>query len=175
MHCLGPRYELFPRILAEIISAHSVAELSLYLTQGRWHSSRWGLPPQPSGSTGAEVYAWIFGNDTVVDTRWRTLINALNGVFCTALTSVVPEHTSSPKFAFKPHGSGTGREMYLRYSALGRETVCTENLTPWKKLLPCKQNGLVTLFNPIKIYENVYHSIGFRVHPLCEVSRPLRM
>ncbi|KHJ76944.1 hypothetical protein OESDEN_23436 [Oesophagostomum dentatum] len=65
--------------------------------------------------------------------------------------------------------------MHLRYSAQGRETVCTENLTPWKKLLPCKQNGLVTLFNPIKIYENVYHSIGFRVHPLCEVSRPLRM
>ncbi|VDN24478.1 unnamed protein product [Cylicostephanus goldi] len=58
--------------------------------------------------------------------------------------------------------------MHLRYGAIGRETVCTENLTPWKKLLPCKQNGLVTLFNPIKLYENVYHSIGFQLHPFCE-------
>ena len=25
----------------------------------------------------------------------------------------------------------------VRYAALPRETVCTENFTPWKKLLPC--------------------------------------
>ncbi|EYC29719.1 hypothetical protein Y032_0006g3140 [Ancylostoma ceylanicum] len=61
---LGPRHILFPRIIAEIISTHSVAELSFHLTQGRWYSSRWGLPPQPSGSTGAMVHAWIYGNET---------------------------------------------------------------------------------------------------------------
>lgn len=60
----GPHYTLFPRIIAEIISTHSVAELSFHLTQGRWYSSRWGLPPQPSGSTGAMVHAWIYGNET---------------------------------------------------------------------------------------------------------------
>ncbi|RCN44942.1 Gpi16 subunit, GPI transamidase component, partial [Ancylostoma caninum] len=167
----GPRHILFPRILAEIISAHSIAELSFHLTQGRWYSSRWGLPPQPSGSTGATVHAWIYGNETTVDGRWRTLINALNGVFCTALTSIVPELTSSPKLAFRPFRSATDREMQLRYSAVGRETVCTENLTPWKKLLPCKQHGLVTLFNPIKLYENVYHSIGLQLHPACEAAK----
>lgn len=26
---------------------------------------------------------------------------------------------------------------FLRYATLPREIVCTENLTPWKKLLPC--------------------------------------
>lgn len=26
---------------------------------------------------------------------------------------------------------------FLRYAMLPREVVCTENLTPWKKLLPC--------------------------------------
>ena len=25
----------------------------------------------------------------------------------------------------------------MRYAALPRETVCTENFTPWTKLLPC--------------------------------------
>ncbi|ETN76312.1 Gpi16 subunit, GPI transamidase component, partial [Necator americanus] len=161
-------YTLFPRILAEIISSHSVVELSFHLTQGRWYSSTWGLPPQPSGPTGGVVHAWILGNATTVDAKWRALINSLNGVFCTALTSVVPELTSSPKFGFKRLDTGTTYQMELRHSALGRETVCAENLTPWKKLLPCKQSGLVTLFNPIKLYKSVYHSMGFELHRACE-------
>lgn len=32
--------------------------------------------------------------------------------------------------------SGTDH-YFLRYAVLPREVVCTENLTPWKKLLPC--------------------------------------
>ncbi|PIO52434.1 hypothetical protein TELCIR_26260, partial [Teladorsagia circumcincta] len=56
------------------------------------------------------------------------------------------------------------REMHLRYSAVGKETVCTENMTPWKKLLPCKQNGLVTLLNPLKLYESVYHAMGLELY-----------
>lgn len=28
----------------------------------------------------------------------------------------------------------------LRYGALPREVVCTENLTPWHKLLPCRES-----------------------------------
>lgn len=32
--------------------------------------------------------------------------------------------------------SGTDHS-FLRYAVLPREVVCTENLTPWKKLLPC--------------------------------------
>jgi hypothetical protein len=28
-------------------------------------------------------------------------------------------------------------DYFLRYAVLPREVVCTENLTPWKKLLPC--------------------------------------
>ena len=33
--------------------------------------------------------------------------------------------------------AGNLSEDHLRYAALPRETVCTENFTPWKKLLPC--------------------------------------
>ncbi|VDO34069.1 unnamed protein product [Haemonchus placei] len=172
----GANYSLFPRIVAELIHSHSLAELSFMLTQGRWHSSSWGLPPQPNGPTGASVHAWIYGNETeyafTADDRWRTLINSLNGLFCTAMTSIVPELTSSPRFAFSRPDSDKEHEMHIRYSAVGKESVCTENLTPWRKLLPCKQvrivflsaslfsHGLVTLLNPLKLYESVYHSMG---------------
>ncbi|VDL81140.1 unnamed protein product [Nippostrongylus brasiliensis] len=204
---LGPEYSLFPRAVSEWISGHSVSEMSFILTQGRWHSSRWGLPPQPSGPTGASVHAWLAGNETTVDSKWRTLITSLNGLLCTSLTSVVPQLSSSPKMSFKrvgvdskwrtlitslngllctsltsvvPQLSSSPKmsfkrvghdrrsELHLRYGTMGKETVCTENLTPWKKFLPCKQHGLVTLLNPLKLYHSVYHSIGLELHPQSE-------
>uniref|UniRef100_A0A158P9L2 GPI transamidase component PIG-T n=1 Tax=Angiostrongylus cantonensis TaxID=6313 RepID=A0A158P9L2_ANGCA len=165
---LGPKYSLFPRIVAELTNAHSISEISFLLTQGRWYSSRWGLPPQPNGPTGASIHAWLRGNETHVDTKWRTLINSLNGLLCTAMTRVVPEQTSSPRLAFRRIGSSTEPMVHLRYSAVGKETICTENMTPWKKLLPCKQHGLVTLLNPIKLFESVYHSVGFQLYPACK-------
>eukprot|EP00967_Tisochrysis_lutea_P101446 scaffold152237_cov14-Tisochrysis_lutea.AAC.1 len=38
------------------------------------------------------------------------------------------------------------RPVYRQYAALPRESICTENLTPWLKLLPCRDAaGLATL------------------------------
>lgn len=37
-------------------------------------------------------------------------------------------------FIFSVQGTD---HRFLRYATLPREIVCTENLTPWKKLLPC--------------------------------------
>jgi len=47
-----------------------------------------------------------------------------------------------PKFGFRPRGVTTAEydqqfSTHVRYASLPREIVCTENLTPWKKLLPC--------------------------------------
>lgn len=47
----------------------------------------------------------------------------------------------SPELSFRPAGihdiEKPLNSSYLRYATLPREIVCTENLTPWKKLLPC--------------------------------------
>lgn len=51
----------------------------------------------------------------------------------------------SPEYTFRPTGVvdrsagvvDTVNSSHLRYSSLPREIVCTENLTPFKKLLPC--------------------------------------
>ncbi|XP_071918470.1 uncharacterized protein [Coffea arabica] len=48
---------------------------------------------------------------------------------------------------------------YLKYGTLPREAVCTENLTPWLKLLPCRDKaGLSTLMDRPSIYRGYYHS-----------------
>lgn len=59
----------------------------------------------------------------------------------------------------------------VRYSMLPRENVCTENLTPWKKLLPCgEQGGLARLLNAIKLLSSHYFSLALNVRPICASS-----
>lgn len=59
----------------------------------------------------------------------------------------------------------------LRYSSLPREVVCTENLTPWKKLLPCdSQKGLASLLNSGHIHNNRYHSLSLDLRQICRNS-----
>ncbi|CAI4229013.1 unnamed protein product [Auanema sp. JU1783] len=163
---LGHDFLLFPRIIAELVKAHSVEELYVSLGQGRWLADMWGLPPQPSSPTGIHVHAYIQGNTTKTDAEWVKLTNALNGFFCTSFTNVVPLSTSSPTFTLKPEGV-IHPESQLRYVSLAKESLCTENLTPWRTLLPCKQNGLATLFTPIKLYSSLYHSLYFQVKKSC--------
>ena len=46
------------------------------------------------------------------------------------------------------------------YGALPREAVCTENLTPWLKLLPCRgAAGLASLMDRPSLYSARYHSM----------------
>ena len=48
------------------------------------------------------------------------------------------------------------------------ENVCTENLTPWKKLLPCGgKRGLATLLNADHIHVTKYHSLGLTMRLIC--------
>jgi phosphatidylinositol glycan class T len=68
------------------------------------------------------------------------LAGALSGLLCASLNSIDASNSLNPEFTFQPTGvvsSGAVNSSYLRYATLPREIVCTENLTPWKKLLPC--------------------------------------
>lgn len=55
----------------------------------------------------------------------------------------------------------------MRHSILHGETVCTENLTPWMKLLPCRsESGLAKyLSNPSFLFNFDYVSLGVSVLP----------
>ena len=81
-----------------------------------------------------------FFSSNRVDENWSGLTQALSGQFCASLNFIDSKTTSSPKLSFRRQGvasaAGTNSSL-LRHAALPRELVCTENLTPWKKLLPC--------------------------------------
>uniref|UniRef100_A0A7N8Y950 Phosphatidylinositol glycan anchor biosynthesis, class T n=1 Tax=Mastacembelus armatus TaxID=205130 RepID=A0A7N8Y950_9TELE len=58
---------------------------------------------------------------------------------------------------------------FLRYATLPREIVCTENLTPWKKLLPCgSKAGLAVLLKSEKLFHSSFHSQAVHIRPVCQ-------
>lgn len=164
-HC-----HLFPHSLAEIIQTHNVQEMHVSLTEGLWRHRYWGYPVIEA-PPGAELWVWFQKNTENIDLKWKGLTSALSGLLCASFNFIDSVNSVSPKLSFKPHGvddEGTLNTTRLRYATLPREIVCTENLTPWKKLLPCdSMKGLSMLLNARYIHNTNYHSIGLHYRQIC--------
>ncbi|KYQ90776.1 hypothetical protein DLAC_09416 [Tieghemostelium lacteum] len=184
-------YDLFPRSIGDLINRVGIEELELVFTQGRWNYAEWGYPVRAS-PVGVELVAWLKplpGKD--IDAQWRELTHSLSGFFCASMQFLhqVTHHTSSPNRSFRPDGKSniyynddesitpgifnradnTTTALQLRYGILPRESVCTENLTPWIKLLPCReQSGIGKLLNPLKLYDVHYHSMTINIRKICK-------
>uniref|UniRef100_A0A182IZW0 Uncharacterized protein n=1 Tax=Anopheles atroparvus TaxID=41427 RepID=A0A182IZW0_ANOAO len=162
---------LVSRPLAELFHHFGVQELRLSFTYGLWRYERWGYPVTDAGP-GAEVWAWFdhTADRASVDRRWKMLCGTLSGLFCASLSFIDQSNTFEPAYSLRPqthHFPGQG-EPILRYAALPREIVCTENLTPWAKLLPCRsREGMVSLLVPDSVYASNYHSLGVHMRKLC--------
>ncbi|XP_053664714.1 GPI transamidase component PIG-T [Anopheles marshallii] len=162
---------LVSRPLAELFYHFGVQELHLSFTYGLWRYESWGYPVTDAGP-GAEVWAWFepTSDRASIDHRWKMLCGTLSGLFCASLSFIDPSNTYEPAYTLRPqthHFPGQSAPI-LRYAALPREIVCTENLTPWAKLLPCRsREGLVSLLVPDSIYASNYHSLGVHMRKLC--------
>jgi len=163
---------LVPRTLGDIISTFSVQELKLTLTQGIWRTEKWGYPVE-SAPPGGLVVARFLRQVENVDDAWEGLTSALAGLLCASLNKLDRRESVEPVYTFANQGIiGQGLDSnttLLRYGLLPRENLCTENLTPWKKLLPCKsKRGLATLLNSphIQKFSNFF-SVGLQIRPVC--------
>ncbi|XP_006881638.1 PREDICTED: GPI transamidase component PIG-T isoform X3 [Elephantulus edwardii] len=165
-------YRLFPKALGQLISKYSLQELHLSLTQGFWRTRYWG-PPFLQAPSGAELWVWFQDTVTDVDKSWKELSNVLSGIFCASLNFIDSTNTVTPTASFKPLGLANGTDhAFLRYAVLPREVVCTENLTPWKKLLPCSSKaGLSVLLKADRLFHTSYHSQAVHIRPICRDAR----
>lgn len=101
-----------------------------------------------------------------MDNRWQGLRNAFAGLFCASLGSLDEQRTTSPSLTFRPEGSLPQWPFAheLRHATLPSENVCTENLTPFLKLLPCKGlSGIASLLNPHRLFDSDWHGLGVHV------------
>lgn len=166
---------LVARPLAEIFQKYDLKELHVSLTNGLWRYENWGYPVVDA-APGAELWAWFDSKHRTVkeiDDQWKELCGVLSGLFCASLSFIDHTNTVRPKYTFRPAFS-TPRKVSLndsthqiRYATLPREIVCTENLTPWKKLLPVHPHeGLLSLLQSGFIHTTNYHSLGLHVRRL---------
>ncbi|KAF9117601.1 hypothetical protein BGW39_002025 [Mortierella sp. 14UC] len=185
---LFKHYNLFPRSIGQILHSFEVEELHLTFTQGRWRYSDWGYPLAPSAGTGVELWAWLNDDRRQTDEHWRGLTNTLSGLFCASLNFIDDTITTEPKLSFRNEGlynthSAPTVEPFthnnndrnstiprkLRYGSLPHENVCTENLTPWIKLLPCKSKaGIASLLKSHKLFDTRFYSMAVHVRSVCE-------
>ncbi|KAF8509714.1 GPI transamidase component PIG-T [Hysterangium stoloniferum] len=162
-------YTVFPLALGQIIREYAVTELHLSLNAGKWDYASWGYPDNPSVGSGAELWAWMGEGDEKrvsisFDARWQGLRNALAGLFCASLGELDERRTTSPVYAFQPDGDLPAESMNLAYAFHPSENICTENLTPFIKLLPCKsRSGIASLLNPHRLFDADWHGMSIRV------------
>ncbi|KAJ6637247.1 GPI transamidase component PIG-T [Pseudolycoriella hygida] len=171
---------LVSRSIAEIFHYYHVKELHISLSNGLWRYENWGYPVVP-GAPGAEVWAWFDGNlnETQVNEEWKNLCGTLSGLLCASLSFIDNSNTLKPKFSFRPEFADALKEeanATIRYATLPREIVCTENLTPWKKLLPCNnREGFISLLNSGFIHSTSYHSLGLHIRTLSQADSFYKM
>ncbi|CAA7051450.1 unnamed protein product [Microthlaspi erraticum] len=159
----GRHHHLFPKAISQLVEKFRVKEMELSFTQGRWNHEHWGgfdplssMNPKP---VGVELWAVFDVPHSQVDTSWKNLTHALSGLFCASINFL----ESSTSYAAPTWGFGPNSEK-LRYGSLPREAVCTENLTPWLKLLPCRdKDGISALMNRPSVYRGFYHSQRLRL------------
>ncbi|PAA63729.1 hypothetical protein BOX15_Mlig001107g3 [Macrostomum lignano] len=164
-------FNLFPRSISDLAARFRVSEFHLTLSQGYWNHAAWGYASQPQPQ-GAELWAWLGSHGSEsdkVESNWREFVSAVSGMFCASVNAMATGAVAtSPAWSYRPEGlSQRGREpRTLRLAQIVNQGVCTENLTPWSRLLPCKkQAGIGQLLNAVKLHDSAYNSVQVHFKP----------
>ncbi|CAG7940644.1 unnamed protein product [Penicillium olsonii] len=166
-------FRYLPRALGQILQHAQTKELHLRFTTGRWDAESWGPRPwngSKEGGTGVELWAWIDApNDDEAFAKWITLTQSLSGLFCASLNFVDSTRTTRPVVSFEPFGDHSEvDQLHLLHGTLPGEVVCTENLTPFLKLLPCKgKAGISSLLDGHKLFDAAWQSMSVDIQPVC--------
>lgn len=102
--------------------------------------------------------------------KWISLTQSLSGLFCASLNFIDSTRTTCPVVSFEPTGNHSKSQSTLHFlhGTLPGEVVCTENLTPFLKLLPCKgKAGVASLLDGHKLFDASWQSMSIDVRPSC--------
>ncbi|KAH8704909.1 putative GPI transamidase component Gpi16 [Talaromyces proteolyticus] len=166
-------YRYLPRSLGQILQHTHTKELHIRFTTGRWDAESWGTRPwegYKEGATGVELWAWIeASSEKEAFSNWLSLTQSLSGLFCASLNFVDGTRTTRPVVSFEPRGDHANiDQLHLLHGTLPGEVVCTENLTPFLKMLPCKgKAGISSLFDGHKLFDASWQSMSIDIRPTC--------
>lgn len=162
-------YTVFPRVLGQIMRSSKTQELHVRFGHGVWDADRWGAPPANglrTGASGVEIWAFVDAKTKSEALRhWNRLVNHLGGYFCASLSYADENAVTFPSFDLLPPTSPIfPKSSYLMRAVLPDEPVCTENLTPFLKLLPCRNKaGLGGMLSGQRLFGSTWQSMGIDV------------
>lgn len=160
------KLKIFPLSIAELISATDLKKLHFSLTKGNWNNRNWGYSSRPA-PPGAEIRVNFSEYNESPLKAWNKLINLLAGKFCASLIKADSKTRAISQLSFRNElleNSTLTSKTY--YANLPEETLCTENITPWKKLLPCQAStGLASLLKPESMLKSSYSSLAIDLEP----------
>lgn len=167
-------YSYFPRSIGPLLEKTNTRELHLRFTQGWWDSELWGKLPNngtKSGGTGVEIWA-IIESETAKDAMasWSKLAVSLSGFFCASLNFIdesittFPLHVNADSFIAE-----SGNKLFLLRAAMPAEPICTENLTPFVKLLPTRgKAGISSLLDGHRLFDSLWNSMSIDITTHCD-------
>ncbi|GEQ68135.1 hypothetical protein JCM33374_g1802 [Metschnikowia sp. JCM 33374] len=173
-------YGHFPRSIEPVLRTTNTRSLHLRFTQGWWNSDSWGRLPHngsSSGGTGVELSAIIEAASLdEANQNWLKLAESLSGFFCASLNFVEESITTYPRHDVQDLLSGpaanSANSLFLLRAALPDEPVCTENLTPFLKMLPTRgKAGVASLLDGHKLYDSLWHSMSIDLVTECVSSQ----
>ncbi|TYZ53211.1 hypothetical protein PybrP1_000474 [[Pythium] brassicae (nom. inval.)] len=168
----------FPKVLRQILSKYEAEALHLTFALGRHSDARYGsvIGSGSHAPFGTRLQVWLrdaVGNaESLAESvelleRWRGITAELGGVFSaslnqmdhTVVTDVISVDADPSVLGALPLSTSMSSRFLL--AGLAREEICTENLTPWLKMLPCRSHaGLGKLIDPIKYLSGEYLSLS---------------
>ncbi|CAK0843933.1 unnamed protein product [Prorocentrum cordatum] len=155
------QFDVFPKPVGKLLNARpALAGFEAVLTQGRWKSDQWGPPPREFRPPGALLVAATNSSGAESEQVWQSLVAALGGWLCASFEGMDPDHPSLSWV--RPLGVPWAEPgSRLQFATLPYEPVCTENLTPWLKLLPCgRHRGLAALLDPLEVAASPLKSLS---------------
>ncbi|CAI5746853.1 unnamed protein product [Peronospora destructor] len=116
---------------------------------------------------GTRLQVVILRGDTEAQQRWRGITSELSGIFSASLSQMNEAVVTGLLSSSTPHELGAfpmtnadSAHVFL-HGSLAREELCTENLTPWLKMLPCREiSGLGSLIDPINALSGEHLSLS---------------
>ncbi|MEW5312572.1 MAG: hypothetical protein WDW38_004198 [Sanguina aurantia] len=137
----------FPRSIQRLASTVPFQTVQLSLTSGRWVEGAWVTPPElhPMGAELRTTFPDTL-SDAELQDHWVQLTHSLGGLFCASLSLLAqPFALVERRLSLQDILQGQRSSVRRVYASLPREAVCTENLTPWLRLLPCRDQAGVAM------------------------------
>lgn len=175
------RHNGFSRSIEPLLTKNNVKNLYIKFTKGHWDSQKWGKLPNngwSSGGSGVEIWAMMeASNKDEVIKNWNILMSEVSGLFCSSVNFINSEKITFINDIQSYYDvdlldhipiTNEDNELFFLRGSLANEAVCTENLSPFLRILPTNgKTGLSSLINGNRLFDSYWNSMSIDINTVC--------